>query len=670
MADDYRRKLAADFCVVTDARGSWIANPGWGSNDARQSLSRSIDAARRGRSLDDIVALSDALYLVVSEPARFADEVLGTMTAGYKLDDRVAQDLSFVTHTAVNLVCPGNRLCASSLPSEQRADLAAALAAGAATIGADMPALRQIGRAQYVSAGYPLIPVDTHRERGELVLLRAWAPTQRAVNQMRLWLMWVGIATLTITLAGSFAASRRLTSPLTHLAEVSRDIATGNWAREVPVDTGTSEARIMATAFNDMTRTLRHWHQEATSQAERVQEAYDNFRSAQEALREREEQLRQAQKMEAIGRLAGGVAHDFNNLLTAILGYADFLVEDVPKECRADVENIQKAGRTAVALTRQLLAFSRQQVLQPEIVDVNTVVANTDKLLRRLLREDIEVTVRLEPDLPAIKADPGQIEQIVLNLAVNARDAMPEGGTLTIQTASETNPPATTRGGMTLNGGPCVVLTVADTGCGMTDAVKARIFEPFFTTKPFGKGTGLGLATVYGIVQQSHGCIEVHSEAGRGSTFRICLPALDVQTRAAIDRAANIDDLRGSETILVVEDNESARALTAEALTRGGYRVIEAANGDEGLRAAQEHAGAIDLVLTDVVMPAMGGRAMASRLRALYPQLKIIFTSGYMDDRNAVEPGTPFIHKLFSPASLVRYVRDVLDRDDDVGRGL
>ena len=655
MAEEYRGKLGADFCVVTDARGKWIGEPGPGSGASRQALAAAIDEARSGRSVNDVVAIADSLYLVVSEPARFADEVLGTMTAGYKLDDRVAKELSLVTHTEVNLVCPGKRLCGSSLPGPQRADLVSALSSGLPRIGDDTPSRRRIGRADYVSAVYPLIPADTARRRGQLVLLRAWAPTQHAVDQMGGRLMWVGIATIAVTLAGSIVVSRRLTRPLTHLAEVARDIATGNWGREVPVDTGTSESRIMATAFNDMTRTLRHWHQEASNQAARVQENYDNFRNAQNALREREEQLRQAQKMEAIGRLAGGVAHDFNNLLTAILGYADFLAEDVPAESRPDVENIQKAGRTAIALTRQLLAFSRQQVIQPELVDVNTVVSNTDKLLRRLLREDIVVRLRLEPDLPSIKADPGQIEQIVLNLAVNARDAMPDGGTLTIATSSEPSR---------------AVLTVGDTGCGMTDDVKARMFEPFFTTKPFGKGTGLGLATVYGIVQQTHGTIDVDTVPGRGTTFRISLPAVEAAGAKAADGLDDAADHGGSETILVVEDNDSVRALTTEALSRGGYRVVEAANGEDALRVAHQHAGTIALVLTDIVMPVMGGRALASRLRALYPGLKIIFTSGYMDEKSAVEPGVPFIHKPFSPPSLLRCVRGVLDQDVDVGRGL
>jgi signal transduction histidine kinase len=668
MAEEYRQKLGADFCIVTDARGSWIGNPGWVRNEPRRALAPFIDQARGGRSVDEIVPLTGALYLVVSEPARFADEVLGTMTAGYKLDDRVARDLSLVTHTEVNLVCSGYTLCGSSLAHTARAGLADALAANA--IPHDTPALRQIGSDQYVSAAYALARDDADGSRGGLVLLRAWAPTERAIRQMRRWLLWVGVAMLLVTLAGSFAVSRRLTRPLTYLAEVARDIATGNWTREVPVDRGTSEARIMATAFNDMTRTLRHWHHEARSQAERVQQAYDSFRAAQEQLRDREEQLRQAQKMEAVGRLAGGIAHDFNNLLTAILGYADFLIEDVPAASRTDVANIQKAGRTAVAMTRQLLAFSRKQVVQTEIINVNAVVSSTEKLLRRLLPEDIDVRLELQPDLSTIQADPGQIEQIVLNLAVNSRDAMPDGGGLIIETSSAVLPHGVTTGGVALEPGRYVVLSVTDTGVGMTDDVRTRIFEPFFTTKPFGKGTGLGLATVYGVVQQLHGAIDVDSVPGAGTTFRVHIPSVDAEAAARVNERADTKDCTGTETVLVVEDNDSVRALTTEALTRGGYRVVEARHGEEGIRAAQERSGAIHLVITDMVMPIMGGRALASRLRILYPNLRILFTSAYMDETHAIEPGTPFIQKPYSPSALLRCVRDLLDRDVDVGSAL
>jgi PAS domain S-box-containing protein len=392
-------------------------------------------------------------------------------------------------------------------------------------------------------------------------------------------------------------------------------------------------------------------------------------RQSQEALRQREEQLRQAQKMEAVGRLAGGIAHDFNNLLTAILGYTDFLIEDVPSASRGDVEGIQKAGRSAAALTRQLLAFSRRQILQPEVLDVNTVVASTDKLLRRLIGEDVIVRMRLAPGLPPIMADPGQIEQIVLNLAVNARDAMPGGGQLTIETIGEEITTPGARTGLPIGPGPCVVIVVSDTGCGMTEEVRSHIFEPFFTTKDFGKGTGLGLATVYGIVQQSGGFIDVETTPDAGTQFRVGFPAiLDAVAPKSAPAEGPSKSIGGGETVLLVEDNGSVRDLAREALARNGYRVLEATNGEEGLRIATAHAGGISLVVTDVVMPVMGGRELAARLLATSPNLPILFTSGYTDDsivnHTATHPATSFIQKPFTPESLLGASRGMLDRTE------
>jgi PAS domain S-box-containing protein len=774
MAEDYRRKLAADFCIVTDALGRWIGIPEGTRSLSGLQVTDAISTARGGQSAYDIVPFEQSLYLIVSEPAMFADEVLGTMTTGYKLDDHVATELSRVNHCDVNLVCAGDRLCASSLPSAPRADLTSLLLVNRPELGAaeSAPTLHRIGRDLYVSGVYPLLP---SRGSGELVLLKSWAPTQQALDRMQRWLVWVGVATLGVALAGSLIASRRLTRPLRMLAEAANGIAAGDWSRKVPVDKSTAEARMMATAFNDMTSTLSHWHREATNRSEQLQDAYERFRAvtesandaivsvdgearivfwnrraqevfgyseqeaigqrlsvmivesdaevrryfsaesdqmagrtieiagrrrdgsavplevslstwksgaavfytavirditdrrqAEAALRLRDEQLRQAQKMEAVGRLAGGIAHDFNNLLTAIIGYTEFLLADVPASSRGDVEGIQKAGRSAAALTRQLLAFSRKQVLKYEIVDFNTVVANTEKLLRRLITESVELELDLQPGLPPVKTDPGQIEQILLNLAVNARDAMPAGGRLTIATTSEEICAGTVRSRVAVPTGPCVVLSVVDTGSGMSDEVLAHLFEPFFTTKEFGKGTGLGLATVYGIVQQSGGYIEVESGPGKGTRFRIGLPAMPHATavRPPVP-AAPAAAPRGSETVLLVEDNESVRELARAALARAGYHVLEASNGEEGLRRVADHAGAIELVITDVVMPVMGGRELAARLAAMWPDLKIIFTSGYIDDaivqHEPLGRRSAFIQKPFTPDELGRIVRDILD---------
>jgi len=370
---------------------------------------------------------------------------------------------------------------------------------------------------------------------------------------------------------------------------------------------------------------------------------------AEEALRRSEEQLRQAQKMEAIGRLAGGIAHDFNNLLTVITSYSDLVLEDLapddPK--RDDVDQIRKAAEGAAALTRQLLAFSRQQVLEPKVLDLTAIVAGTEKLLRRLIGADIHLTTSLAPNLGSVKADPGQLEQIIINLAVNARDAMPAGGRLTIAAADKD-----------MNEVRYVMLAVSDTGTGMDEQTKARIFEPFFTTKESGKGTGLGLATVYGIVKQAGGFIWVDSEPGRGTSFQVYLPRVDEPVPPVAVRPAMAEPRRGTETVLVVEDAPSVRLVTRQVLERYGYAVLEAPNGDTALRLAAKHHGPIHLLLTDLIMPGLSGRQLAGQLAALRPEMKVLYVSGYPD---TVESGVTYLQKPFVPETLARRVRDVLD---------
>jgi two-component system, cell cycle sensor histidine kinase and response regulator CckA len=381
-----------------------------------------------------------------------------------------------------------------------------------------------------------------------------------------------------------------------------------------------------------------------------------------------EEQLRQAQKLEAVGQLAGGVAHDFNNLLTAILGYCHLMLDDVGEAdpLRPDLLEIQAAGERAAALTRQLLAFSRRQMLQPQVIDINSVVTQLGKLLRRLLSEDVELVTKLAPDLLTVTVDPASVEQILVNLAVNARDAMPTGGRLTIETANVDLDEAYAVTHLTMTAGTYVMVAVSDSGAGMDAATRARVFEPFFTTKEQGKGSGLGLATVYGMVRQSGGYIWVYSEPAHGTVFKVYLPV----TRAAAAAPPGADKAaspRGWETVLLVEDEDAVRALAREVLRRHGYDVIEACHGVDALRVAERHPDTIHLLITDVVMPHMSGGELAQRLTAARPAIKTLFMSGYTNhallpaDRT---PGGEFIQKPFTPDSLARRVRRILDVDE------
>jgi PAS domain S-box-containing protein len=382
-----------------------------------------------------------------------------------------------------------------------------------------------------------------------------------------------------------------------------------------------------------------------------------------------EAQLRQAQKMEAVGRLAGGVAHDFNNLLTAISSYSELLLTDLAREDprRADVEEIRKATERAAGLTRQLLAFSRRQVLQPKVVDLNAVIAGAERLLRRLIGEDIALVTRLDPELGAVKADAGQLEQVIINLAVNAREAMRDGGTLTLETANaEIEAAAQTAEQSIVPPGSYVLLRISDTGAGMDAETKRHLFEPFFTTREKGKGTGLGLATVYGIVKQSGGFIWVDSEPSQGAAFRIFLPRVD-EAAPAVERVVRTVEPRavGTETILLVEDEDAVRAVARESLRRQGYAVLEAPDAESALKVSGGFAGRIELLLTDVVMPGLSGRVLADRLATQRPDTKVLFMSGYTDDaivrHGVLEPGLNYLQKPFTPDVLAHKVRAILD---------
>jgi PAS domain S-box-containing protein len=392
-----------------------------------------------------------------------------------------------------------------------------------------------------------------------------------------------------------------------------------------------------------------------------------HFISVVEDITERralEAQMRQANKLEAIGGLAAGIAHDFNNLLSIVLSYSEMLADDLKEgdPMRADLGEIRGAGLRAVALTRQLLAFSRQQVLKPQIVDLSDIVRDMERMLRRLIGEDVDLVAICDASPTKVMIDPGQMEQVIMNVAINARDAMPDGGKLTIATSGVILDDAYAAIRVGMRPGPHVMLTVTDTGIGMAPATLARMFEPFFTTKEVGKGTGLGLATVFGIVRQSGGTIAAESQLGIGTTFRICFPASD---GTAVVLTSLGPSLRGSETILLVEDDERVRSLACTILCKYGYNVLEAPGAGDAFLLCEQHPSAIHLLLTDLVMPRMSGRQLAKRLLSVRPAMKVLWMSGYADDvamrSGALDGTTEFIQKPITPEMLARKVRDVLD---------
>ena len=415
----------------------------------------------------------------------------------------------------------------------------------------------------------------------------------------------------------------------------------------------------------DLTDRRRAEHQSHRMAVEARKEQAGRER-AEDALRRSEEQLRQVQKMEAVGRLAGGVAHDFNNVLSVILSYGEILLADLKPgdPMRSDVEEIRKAASRAAGLTRQLLLFSRQQVMEPKVIDLCEILRSMDKMLQRIVGEDVELVSVDSKAVGRIKADPSHIEQVILNLVVNARDAMPTGGKLTIEASNVDLDEDHALNHLPSKPGPHVMLAVTDTGTGMDRETQARIFEPFFTTKGTGKGTGLGLSTVFGIVQQAGGSIWVYSEPGKGTTFKMYLPRVEAEVDV-LRAQASPATLRGTETVLLVEDEEQVRTIALSILRRQGYNVIPAQNGGEALLVCERHPQPIDLLLTDVVMPHMSGPELAKRLAVTRPRMRVLCMSGYTDDsivrHGVLDARVAFIQKPITPASLAKKVREVLD---------
>lgn len=506
-----------------------------------------------------------------------------------------------------------------------------------------------------------LILLHTLRKAGyELVYERVWtAPAMQAALQRQAW--DIVISDYEMPNFGGFEALRLLKESGQDLPFILVSAVVSEETAVAAMKAGAHDY-IMKRKLARLAPAIERELREAQTRVAR--------KAAEAALHQSEAQLRQAQKLEAVGRLAAGVAHDFNNILTVITGHGEMLLRqlDLDDPRRKHGEQIEKAAYFAAALTRQLLAFSRKQIIQPRVLNLNTIVLNVEKMLRRLIGEDIEFGTVLEPMAACIKADPGQIEQVIMNLAVNARDAMPVGGKLTVTTANTTLDANYLKNFPDLSPGDYVMLAITDTGTGMSDEVKAHLFEPFYTTKPTGKGTGLGLATCFGIVKQNTGHIALYSELGQGTTFKIYFPRIQSAVEPTHLRTETAEVGGGDETVLLVEDEPEVRNLAATTLRDKGYTVFEASNGEEGLRMAQQHEGKIDLVLTDVVMPVMGGKEMADALRADYPHTKVLFTSGYTEDaldfHGVLRPGLIFLQKPYMTATLARKVREVLDEDD------
>jgi signal transduction histidine kinase len=574
--------------------------------------------------------------------------LLGTVVVGREIDSRVAHELGRISSSDL-IFRYGGDIVTSTLSVAQVEKLVPQL--GNRPIGEEI----QIGNERFFASSLAL--ASGTQPALSLTVLKSYDEATTSLKRLNHLLLGLGLAAV---LGGGllvFVISDRSTRPLTYLAEGVRALEQGDFAYPLKSGSGDEVAQVTR-AFEDMRSTLQR-NEEQRQQHEEQRQHLEGQRQQLEG------QLRQAQKMDAMGRLAGGVAHDFNNLLTVIKGNSSLLVEGLQSEDRllGCTRQIEGAADRAASLTRQLLAFCRMQVLQPRIVDLNMLVSEMCKLLRRLIREDIAFTFNAGESLGRVKADPGQIEQVIMNLAVNAGDAMPTGGRLTIETQNVTVDEQCAMTRPPILPGEYILLTVKDTGHGMDAETKARIFEPFFTTKEQGKGTGLGLATVYGIVKQSGGCVWVESEPEKGSRFEVYLPRVDEAAEPVESEEIVASRVRVRKTVLIVEDEEGVRNLASGFLESAGYTVFSAKDGTEALGIAEKSDEPIHLLLTDVVMPNMRGPELAKRLKTLRNSLRIVYMSGYLEynrgNEDFMDDGF-FLQKPFSRDTLVCKVGEAL----------
>ena len=643
-SEDVWRRSASDVLVLADARGQV---------DALRSSSTDLEAGTAEALLQHSLQAGNArdwwfggghLYQIWIQPIYFGREadnnVLGYLAVGHEVDSRAAKDFGTVASSEVAFES-GSTLVASTFAAPQQLELARRLSGASSKEAAGGQEI-QLGNEHYLATTVALsVKTDP---RVSLTVLKSLDQATAFLAGLNSLLVALGLLSLAVGSALVFIISHTFTQPLENLVAGVRALERGDYTYPLKGRSGDEVAEVTQ-AFDRMRQNLQH---------------------GQDEHQELEDRLRQAHKMESVGRLAGGVAHDFNNLLTIIHGHTDLLLdkENLDDFVRRSVEQIQKAGDRAVVMTRQLLAFSRMQVLQSRVLDLNTVVNEIGKMLPRLIGEHIEYEFIPGDELQSIKADPGQIEQAIMNLAVNARDAMPEGGKLTIRTSNVALSRADTAQRAPMAPGLYVLLSVSDTGQGMDEKTVQHIFEPFFTTKEIGKGTGLGLATVYGVVKQSGGFIWVDSAPGKGTTFEVYLPQVSESAQSVDSTYVPAAQFRGTETLLVVEDEVGVRGLACRFLKASGYRVLEAADGMEALQIASQYEDAIHLILTDVVMPRLGGKALAEQVRMRRPSIKILFMSGYTEyTSNAngeLSALGPALQKPFTRLSLTAKVREVL----------
>ncbi len=640
---DVWRQSGSDLLVFASGAGKVLGiqtgSPGFDRATAEALLTRSLVS----KSNHDWWLGSGHLFQVWIQPIYLGTAAegdrIGFLVLGYEVDQFAAKQFGGLAASEVAFYSGDTIIASTFAPAQQ-----SALAVQLRKTTSDRPSLSQevqLGNERYLASTLTLSPGSGAPV--SLSVLKSFDKATSFLTALNRVLLALGLVSI---LAGSilvFLISHTFTRPLESLVRGVRALDSGDF--NYPLETTGGDEVAEVTATFDRMRT--------------------NLQKTLTEQKQLEQRLRQAHKMEAIGRLAGGVAHDFNNLLTIIRGHGDILLDRAAAGSdRHSLEQIQKAANRAVSMTRQLLAFSRMQVLEPRIVDLNLVVADMGKMLPRLIGEHIEFSFNPGANLFMVKADPGQIEQVILNLVVNARDAMPGGGTISVKTSNCALDQAQALDRSPMTPGEYVLLSVSDTGHGMDEKTKALIFEPFFTTKEVGKGTGLGLATVYGVVKQSGGFIWVESSPGRGTTFEIYLPKAQGKPSELEKEAKPLSSSRGSETILVVEDESGVRELACAFLKVSGYAVLEAKDGLEALDLASQHQGKIDLVLADVVMPRMGGPDLVTRLKGIRPETKALLMTGYAEysgtDSQTSRPQCHILQKPFSIASLVEKIREEL----------